>query len=244
MDPSQIITEFEERSRSAGKYREIAALSLVVSVILIAVYEINRAQRGAWSGAVLAGAVVLAAAACFLAILSFLNLRCPKCGRVLGQIFGAAYCPSCGAALTSDAPPAPEAGESPVPQTEGKMVRRRGSAVRTRGRAWTPKDVTSGDAAFPGETYPKNIRMFTTPDEMELTKRFIRLIDLDNQNEQTRDNNLLPGGPPVKPAGLPRPSANADIRSPKSRSSWRTYENKESDGRGLLGRLIGRIRGG
>ncbi|MBN2084514.1 MAG: zinc ribbon domain-containing protein [Anaerolineales bacterium] len=182
MNTIEIVEEYQSRSHAARAYREIAVLLLVVSVIVWALYGINRAQLGAWGGVVLAAGIVIGAATFALAALSIIKLRCPNCDRVLGEVHGAAYCPSCGAALKSEAvihinaPAAPKRGGS------GRAMAKRAAGTSV-GRVWEPGSRTPGIDDFPEEAYPKNIRMFTTPNEMELTKRYIQLIDKDNRKD-------------------------------------------------------------
>ncbi len=195
MNELEIMEEYGNRSRSARTYREIAALLLVISIILLALYGINQARMGIWGGVLLAAGIVLMVACFALALLSFINLRCPNCGRVLGEVHDVAFCPSCGVALKSGA----AFGMESLPEEEtggrgaGKLARRQEAARRAVGRAWEPRSGQPGINTYPGEAYPKNIRMFTTKDEMELTKRYIHLIDKDNSEKSA----AAAGGSPV-----------------------------------------------
>jgi hypothetical protein len=120
-------------------------------------------------------------------------LRHPeRTARVLVEVFGAAFCPSCGAALKSGASAGRISGagmemyggEGGIGAVE-KMARAGARSQRARSGNWEPKETPVDLVDYPGEAYPKNIRMFTTSDEMELTKRFIRLIDKDDSAQQT-----------------------------------------------------------
>jgi hypothetical protein len=183
MNPMEIVEEFQNRSKAARLYREIAALLLVVAVILFSLYGIYRASIGTWSGAVLAAGIVLGVTTFALAFISYTRLRCPNCDRILGQVNDAAFCPSCGAALKSDGIVKMVAADSPKRRDGGRSMAKRAAAAGSVGRVWTPRGGTPGRDDFPEEAYPKNIRMFTTPDEMELTKRYIQLIDRDNSGQ-------------------------------------------------------------
>ncbi|MFN2297413.1 MAG: hypothetical protein ACK2UB_01090, partial [Anaerolineales bacterium] len=109
---------------------------------------------------------------------SFLRLRCPNCSRVLIGVRGAAFCPECGATLKAER----RMGMAPAP-SQGS--RRKASAqrgiVRREGRS---RSIVSAADQYPEEAYPKNIRLFTTPDETVLTRRYIRLIDRDNRRHR------------------------------------------------------------
>jgi|GEM_PF-4035740 len=218
MNQMEVVEEYQSRSHAARTYREIAALLLVVSIIVFALYGINRARLGAWGGAVLAAGILIGVAAFALAALSVVKLRCPNCDRVLGEVHGAAYCPSCGAALRSDAVAGPNPAGGSKRAGGGRSMARRAAGAGSVGRVWEPRSGTPGIDDFPEEAYPKNIRLFTTPNEMELTKRYIQLIDKDNRGDPvpTRmlgrasksSRNILPekisagGG---EPAGVRRP---------------------------------------
>ena len=217
MNAIEIVEEYQGRSHAARAYREVAALLLAVSVIVWALYGINRAQLGAWGGVVLAAGIVLGAATFALAAISIIKRRCPNCDRVLGGVHDTAYCPSCGAALRSDTLVGLDpAGGSKRPGAGRAMARR--AAAGSVGRVWEPGGGKPGSDDFPEEAYPKNIRLFTTPNEMVLTKRYIQLIDRDNRKDPAparmlgraskSARNLLPekipGGDPA-PVGIRRP---------------------------------------
>ncbi|HEY5118357.1 MAG TPA: hypothetical protein VII90_02795, partial [Anaerolineales bacterium] len=120
--------------------------------------------------------------------------RCPYCFKSLGVVRSIKYCPYCGINLQS-------AGESDLDYSSKAPGERRGIFGRI-GAKFIPAGGISRRGAsgilpqgnfrptasdFPEETYPKNIRLFTTSDEMELTKRYIRLISKDEtpQKEET-----------------------------------------------------------
>jgi Zn finger protein HypA/HybF involved in hydrogenase expression len=192
MNAMEIVEEFQNRVHSARAYREVAALMLVVSIVLFTLYGIYRTQIGLWSGAVLAAGVMCGVAAFTLAVMSYLKLRCPNCDRVLGEVNNAAYCPYCGAVLKSDTVGGLVTMGAPKRAGSGKAVARR-AAPASSARVWEPRSGTRGGDDFPEEAYPKNIRMFTTPNEMELTKRYIQLIDKDNRNLPASESARLTG---------------------------------------------------
>jgi len=180
MTQIDIIEEFQSRSKAARAYREAAAILFVIAIVLFALYAIYRASFGAWGGAVLAAGVAVGVATIGLTTVSYLKLRCPNCDRILGEVHDAAYCPSCGAALKTDGITGLDAAGTPKRGGSGKAMAKRAAAGTSAARVWEPRSGTPGIDDFPEEAYPKNIRMFTTPDEMELTKRYIHLIDRDN----------------------------------------------------------------
>jgi hypothetical protein len=182
MNAIEIVEEFQSRSKSVRIYREAAALLLAVAVILLGLYGIIRAPLGAWGGAVLAAGAAAGVAAIGLAAVSFLRLRCPNCSRILGQVLDAAYCPSCGAALKSDGITGMDPSAVSRRKGSGRSMARRSAAGTSVARVWEPRSGKPGIDDFPEEAYPKNIRLFTTPNEMELTKRYIHLIDRDNSS--------------------------------------------------------------
>jgi hypothetical protein len=214
MNQMEIVDEFQNRSKAARAYREAAALLLVIAVVLFALYAIYRTPVGAWGGAVLAAGVAVGVATIGLAAVSYLKLRCPNCDRILGEVRAAAYCPSCGAALKSDGIAGVNAAGASKRGSGGRAMAKRAAAGTSAARVWEPRSGTPGSDDFPEEAYPKNIRMFTTPDEMELTKRYIRLIDRDNsggpaparmigRGSRSARNILpekIPGGKPEKTA--------------------------------------------
>ncbi len=192
MNAMEVVEEYQNRSNSARSYREAAALLLVVSIVLFTVYGIARTRIGIWGGVVLAAGVVSGVITITLAVMSYVKLRCPNCGRVLGEVPDAAYCPSCGAVLKTDTVGGLTAAVAPRRGGTGQSMARR-AASRSAAKVWEPRSRTSGTDDFPEEAYPKNIRMFTTPNEMELTKRYIQLIDKDNRILPGEESARLPG---------------------------------------------------
>jgi hypothetical protein len=204
MNVIEVVEEFQARARTARTYREISALLLVVTIIGFTLYGLNQTRLGSWSGAALVAAVVLAAATLALAALSFIKLRCPNCDRALGEVPNAAFCPGCGAALRSDSVIGREIVITRARGSGGKAVAYRPAGARTAVKRWEPGGVKTGLDDYPGEAYPKNIRMFTTPDEMELTKRYIQLIDSDNSGDPKPETGKKIGSSAKPGRQLPR----------------------------------------
>jgi len=235
MTETEIVAEYEERLGAAEKYRGLAALFLVLAVIALAGYGVYQNRAADWNGVLLLAGLALLLLALAFSLLSFLKLRCPNCSRVLGELFGAAYCPHCGAALR----PGNRTGmEIPnrADQPSASLATRR----RPRGGAWEPKASLATVADFPDEAYPKNIRMFTTSNELELTKRYIKLIDRDNSAEDDLPMTNRASGAGRKKAA---PAARPENGSAK-RPAWRPEagENSTPEASGWLSRLVNRIR--
>jgi hypothetical protein len=231
MRDMRILEEFQERSGAARLYRGIAVLLLVIALVFFALYGIDRAQFGVWSGAVLAGGIVLTAAALVLAALSLLRLRCPNCGRVIGEVFDPAFCPTCGAALKAGVDFEMEAPHPPeVPARRVRALVRRPEYARRPGlKTWEPRTGLAGINDYPEEAYPKNIRMFTTTNELELTKRYIQLIDRDNK----RGLEPTPQTIGAENEYGARTSKNKPARRPA---------DSDPDSRSIFERLLERIR--
>jgi hypothetical protein len=249
MNELEIIEEFNNRSKSVRKYRETAALLLVVSIILLALYGVNQTRLGMGGGVLLGVGVVLLVVCFALALLSFIKLRCPNCHRILGEVHDAAFCPSCGVALKSDAsfgldsPPEEERGG----RGAGKLAKRQESTRRTAIRAWEPRSGQPGIDPFPEEAYPKNIRMFTTKDELELTKRYIHLIDNDNSRPQMQqDGGLGQESAGAKSASARKSKAERKAEKTEGGPSWRQSDDEKNEREivrwSFVNRLLDRIR--
>jgi hypothetical protein len=213
MNEIEIIQEFEDRSRSAKNFREIGALLLIISVVLFSLDAIYRTRIGIWEGVILAAGIIALTIAAAVAVLSLIKLRCPNCSRIVGEVYNATFCPSCGAALKSGdsfgmiSPAArriPGNGLVPVNAMPATGLTRMGRQL-----SWEPKSGSTDPGAYPDEAYPKNIRLFTTSDEIELTKRFIRLIDQDNGSSPRPADNRVPADKAAKKSAQNRPPAAA-----------------------------------
>jgi hypothetical protein len=155
MSGTKIIQEYEDHLRRSGIYGGFAVFLFILSIIGLTAFVTYREELEIWGELLLPAGLILLVLALSLAILSLITLRCLNCYRILGGIRAAAYCPSCGTRLME---------------------------VDSRGLESYPGDELAEEVEdFPEETYPKDIRMFTTLDETELTKRFIRLIRKDEK---------------------------------------------------------------
>jgi hypothetical protein len=87
--------QFKLQFAARQRRQRVAATSAVVAVLLGVI-------AGAGSGVSLIRLIVILAAAVFVLgvlVFSFVNWRCPACGRYLGQIPIRRQCPKCGVAL-------------------------------------------------------------------------------------------------------------------------------------------------
>jgi hypothetical protein len=231
MNDMEIIEQYHARSASARNYREAAILLLVVGAIVMALYAINRARIEFWGGVILAAGIILLVVSFALAMLSFMRLRCPNCSRVLGGLSDAAFCPGCGIALKGGG----SFGTASVPEAKARSAPAAGRAIARR--KWEPRSLAAGGDEYPEEAYPKNIRMFTTTDETELTKRYIHLINRDDQNLPPKASRMKAGetrGPLVDPP----------VGKSESRPKWRRMDraDPEGEGSGFFSRLKNKIR--
>jgi hypothetical protein len=90
-----------------------------------------------------------------LAISILLN-KCPNCERVLGGFGDYSFCPGCSAILHSG-----------VDASAGEREFRRKPFVE--------------EESCPEEKYPKKAELFTHSDELQLTRRYVRLIRRDDE---------------------------------------------------------------
>ena len=174
----------------------------------------------------IAGGVLLIAFLA-LAVLSLDRYRCPNCFKSLGVVRAIQYCPYCGVNLQpKDASGAQYSIEAPD-ERRGLFGGISAKNLPTVGisRPAASGMVPQGNfrpaaSDFTEETYPKNIRMFTTSDEMELTKRYIRLISKD----ETPSADETPAGIPDGGAEVDR--ARADKAS-EDAPGWRNKEKRK-----------------
>jgi len=153
MSGTEIIQEYEDRLRRSGIFRGFTVLLFILSIIGLAAYSAFREEYGIWGEILLPAGIILLVLAFGIAIVSIITLRCPNCFGILGGIRAVAYCPSCGTKLKE---------------------------IESRALDYSPGgELAEGAEEFSEETYPKDIRLFTKPDETELTKRFIHLIQKD-----------------------------------------------------------------
>jgi hypothetical protein len=243
MDLMDIIAEYNARSRSARNYREVALLLLVVAAIVLALHAINRARIEFWGGIILAAGIILLVVSFALAMLSFLKLRCPNCSRVLGEVHDAAFCPACGVPLKDDGSigMVPAAGAKPRKTAAAEQA----LARRANLSKWEPRNNQIELAEYPEEGYPKNIRMFTTKDETELTKRYIHLINKDDRNRETQAEDLFAHqSGRVKVDDSRKPIVKRETEKPEGRPNWRREDtdSSEEETPDFFSRLINKIR--
>jgi hypothetical protein len=191
MNQTDVIDEYSRRYQFAQICQLLAIPLLLVSISCFWLSGGAFATLGEKILVILGGAFLIA----FLAavIVSVDRYRCPDCFRSLGIVRTIRYCPYCGVNLQS-------AGDSDLAyQAPGE---RRGFFGGISEKVFPSAAISPSASArplpqgnfrplatdFPDETYPKNIRMFTTSDEMELTKRYIRLI--------SKDETPIPEGAP------------------------------------------------
>jgi hypothetical protein len=230
-----IIGEYRARSASARIHREAAFLLMVVAAVVLGLYGLNRTRMEMWAGLVLAAGIVLLVLSFALAMLSLLKLRCPVCSRILGTLHDAAYCPGCGAALMDDGWPegAPAPKARPRARTEDIRALAR--------RDWQPRSMIPAGDEYPEEAYPKDIRLFTTSDETELTRRYIRLIDKDERRRSAEDDPFAKGAAETKSRKTRRPATESRTAKKEDRPDWRRAD-PEAEGSDLLSRIVGRFR--
>jgi hypothetical protein len=239
MNDMDIIEQYHARSASARNYREVAILLLVVGAIMMALYAINRSRIEFWGGVILAAGIILLVVSFALALLSFMRLRCPNCSRVLGGLSDAAFCPGCGIALKGGG----SFVAASVPEAKARSAPAAGRAIARR--KWEPRSLAAGGDEYPEEAYPKNIRMFTTTDETELTKRYIHLINRDDHNLQAEAGGLFPPkASRVKARKTRGPLVDPPVGKSEGRPKWRRVDgvSTEDGAEDFLSRLVSRIR--
>jgi hypothetical protein len=225
MNETNVIDEYSRRSQFARISQWLALAALLIS---LSCFWLTGGAFGTlvdkifW---ILGGLLLVAFLA--LGVLSVDRYRCPYCSKSLGVVRAIAYCPYCGIQLQSGGelqPPLP-----PKTRTERREL------PGGIGAGWTPSVGISRRAAsgvvrqgsyrplasdFPEETYPKNIRMFTTSDETELTRRYFRLIAKD----ENADAEEMPA---------PAPGINPEIgwrlgkKSSEDSPRWRNKEKRK-----------------
>jgi hypothetical protein len=220
MNETDVVLEYSRRYEYAKYFQYIGAPLFVLSGAGLVISKGAFATAGEKMFLVVCGAAFLASLALLLS--SWYRYRCPYCAKNLGVVRNIKFCPYCGVTLQ------PVSGSEVVFSlsrteerrdriggissnfiTPGSISRSAGSRNLARG---TFRPLASD---FPEETYPKDIRMFTTSDEMELTKRYIRLI--------AKDENP-PAAVADEPSGLGRRAApDATEASPR----WRNKEKKK-----------------
>jgi hypothetical protein len=224
MNETDVILEYARRYQFSKYCQYIAVPFFAVSLSGLWI------SRGAFFSpgekAFFLAAALLLIASLALAVLSIYRYRCPNCNKILGVARKIKFCPDCGVNLQ----PAPS-GVGNSSRTPGE---RRGILGRV-GMNFIPSGGISRTAAsgissqgnvrpaasdFPEETYPKNIRMFTTSDERELTRRYFHLIAKDDAVQMEEI-----------PAGVPDDSSEIGWRlgniAPENAPRWRSKEKKK-----------------
>jgi hypothetical protein len=183
MDNKEIVEVYRIRSRRAAICRYAVCVLLPASSFLLALSDpFTRAPRASWQSVLLIAAVLLAASCPVLFFLSVAFDRCPGCSRMLLMTGKALFCPACGARLAFERGAFPGHSEK----------REKASPDRP---LWMDRavDQLADEREYPGEKYPKGIRLFTTGDELQLTRRYARLIDQDDA--LPADHKAGSGGP-------------------------------------------------
>jgi hypothetical protein len=225
MNETDVIIEYSRRYEFAKICLTIATPILLISASGLVISRGAFATTGEKLFLVIDGVIFIASLA--LALLSFYRYRCPYCAKNLGVVRKIKFCPDCGVSLQAGS-------ESAVAFSSTRTEGRRGlsggigtNSIPAGGisRFAGSRNLSQGTfrplaSDFPEETYPKDIRMFTTSDEMELTKRYIRLI--------TKDENPPADGNPAAVAenssGID-PAAGSDGSGSAPR--WRNKEKKK-----------------
>jgi hypothetical protein len=225
MNETDVIIEYSRRYELARICQYLAVPLLLISS---AGLWFSRGALGGTGGKIffiVSGVVFIASVG--LGLLSIDRYRCPYCAKNLGVARKIKFCPYCGVTLQS-------VNGTEIAFSSARTEGRRG-LIGGAGADFIPAGGGSRAAAsrslsqatfrplatdFPDETYPKDIRLFTTSDEMELTKRYIRLI--------AKDETPPPDEPPAPVAVHPIGSAKA-ARSDASESAprWRNKEKRK-----------------
>ena len=216
-----VIDEYSRRHQFARTSQWLALVALIVSLSCFWLTGGAFATLGEkifWA----AGTVFLIAFL-VLAVSSIDRYRCPHCFKSLGVVRFIAYCPYCGIQLQST-------GESYSPSSVKVPGERRnplggidatlvpsGGIFRRQTAGMVPQGTYRPLASdFPEETYPKDIRLFTTSDEMELTRRYFRLIAKDEDVPSEGAPEMFPGD-----------SSNGARRLDKESEAAPRWRNKE-----------------
>jgi len=162
-----------------------------------------------------------------LVVLSVDRYRCPNCFKSLGVVRTIKYCPYCGIKLqTADESDqgyslkAPDEGRGFFGGIGANILPSGGFSRRAATGILPQGNIRPTASDFPEETYPKNIRMFTTSDEMELTKRYIRLIAKD-------ETPPADGSAAAVFDGSSGSERNADPDGTESSPRWRNKEKRK-----------------
>ena len=214
MNQTDVIDDYSRRHQFAKISQFLAGILLLVSLSCLWLSGGAFGTSGEKIFLIVGGLLFVASIA--LAVVSVDRYRCPNCFKSLGVVRSIKYCPYCGINLQS-------ASELDLDYSSKAPGERRGSLGRIGAKLPPARREIRGGAAsgilsqgnfrpmasdFPEETYPKNIRLFTTSDEMELTKRYIRLISKDELPQEE-------GTPAGVPEALPRALAGSREAKPR-----------------------------
>jgi hypothetical protein len=194
MNETDVIIEYARRFEFARIYQYIAAPLLLVSVSGLWISRGAFTSTGEKLFLIISGLLFIASMA--LALMSIDKYRCPYCSKNLGVVRKIKFCPYCGVNLQpmtgSDlaySSKAPDGRRGLFGGIGANFVSAGGISRSAASRSFPQGTYRPLASDFPEETYPKDIRLFTTSDEMELTKRYIRLI--------TKDENAPAEGTPA-----------------------------------------------
>jgi hypothetical protein len=219
MNETDILIEYSRRYQFAKYCQYFAAPIFLLSIAILGTSKGAFGTPGEKIFVLAGGALLIASLA--LAVLSVDRYRCPYCNKSLGVTRNIKFCPYCGVNVQ----PVDEIG---LADSSNASVERSGFFRRiatnflpARGisRPAASRPLTEGNyrplaSDFPEETYPKNIRMFTTSDEVELTKRYIRLI--------TKDESAQTENPPLAVEGArPEFGRRQETKAPEDAPGWR-----------------------
>jgi len=226
MDETDVIIEYSRRFQFARFCQYLAAPMLLVSLSCLWISRGAFATSGEKLFLIISGLLFITSLA--LALLSIIRYRCPYCSKNLGVARKIAFCPYCGVNLQ----PADYSNGSP-PSRE--TIEKRGVFQWIESKIFSSRGASGADSQkmaqgtfhpeasyFPEETYPKNIRLFTTSDEIELTKRYFRLI--------AKDENPQAEGIPVKISEDPPLMGRREMSgTPGDLPRWRNKAGKKKN---------------
>ncbi len=225
MNETDVIDEYSRRHQFAIISQFLAVILFLVS---LSCFWLSGGAFGTFGEKIflIVGGLLLIASIA-LAVMSVGRYRCPYCFKSLGVVRSIKYCPYCGINLQS-------AGESDLDYSSkapgerrgffggigAKIIPTEGISRRAASGILPPGNFRPTASDFPEETYPKNIRLFTTSDEMELTKRYIRLISKD----ETPQKAETPAGVSEAHPGIVR---EVGSKATEEAPHWRSKEKKK-----------------
>jgi hypothetical protein len=183
-DEKEIIDAYRIQCRKALSLRASALLLFIFCLLLFAASNpLHPDLRTPLQGMLLAAAGFLILPGTALFVFSLTVKRCPACRSQQAVGGNVRFCPNCGVRLRIQG------------ATASRTARTREMALAGRPDRGVPAaEMTVADEDFPAENYPKKIRPFTTKDEMELTRRYIRLIDRDVEGQPEEEGDSTSDG--------------------------------------------------